>query len=323
MIKHVARVIVAVVVISGLWWFFAPGASDGPTPWLGYVEAKSVLVGPKAAGRLDTLNVADGDTVASGQPLFGLDAEAETAAVAAAKANLAQARANLADLRAPRQQPEQIAVLESRLDQARAAADLSKAELDRQEQLYKQRSTPKSRLDEARTAYIRDTSAVGEIGREIEVARMPARDTQIAAAVAAVGAASAALAKANVALADRDVAAPAGGRVLDTFYRVGELVPAGSPVAEILPPERIEARFYVPETEIANVSVGQEVSISCDGCSQPVSGTVTYVAGEAEFTPPVIFSRQERAKLVFLVKARPHEPNPALKPGLPVEVLAK
>ena len=97
-------------------------------------------------------------------------------------------------------------------------------------------------------------------------------------------------------------------------------MPAGQAVVEILPPENVLVRFYVPETAVAGLQQGQSVGIACDGCAGDLSGRITFIASDAEFTPPVIFSRQERSKLVFLVKARPTSGLSMLKPGLPVEV---
>src|SRR5690606_348157 len=131
---------------------------------------------------------------------------------------------------------------------------------------------------------------------------------------------AAALARARVALSDRVVSAPQGGRALDVFFRVGEIAAAGQPVVEILPPENVVARFFVPEPAVAGLEYGRRVAIFCDGCPESgVEAAISYVASEAEFTPPVIFSREERAKLVFRVEARPVEPTSLLKPGLPIE----
>ena len=79
-------------------------------------------------------------------------------------------------------------------------------------------------------------------------------------------------------------------------------------------------RFYVPETVVASVRPGATATVTCDGCGDPIQVRIDFVAPEAEYTPPVIYSRENRAKLVFLVEARPLSPATVLKPGLPVEV---
>jgi HlyD family secretion protein len=111
------------------------------------------------------------------------------------------------------------------------------------------------------------------------------------------------------------------GVVTDTLFVKGEWVPAGSPVVAILPPANVKVRFFVPEPKLGAVKVGQKVSVACDACGNPLEATVSFVAPQAEFTPPVIYSKDSRAKLVFLVEARPDPADAArLHPGQPVDV---
>jgi HlyD family secretion protein len=92
-------------------------------------------------------------------------------------------------------------------------------------------------------------------------------------------------------------------------------------VVAILPPENVKARFFVPETKLGAVRIGQPVQLRCDGCAAPIAAKVTYIAPQAEFTPPVIFSKDSRARLVFLVEARPsREDATKLHPGQPLDV---
>lgn len=317
-------VFLAVVVAVGAGlaaWRYLPGDA-GPAPFLGYVEADTMLIAPKQTGRLVSVKTEEGAAVAAGAALFDLDSEDERAAVSEATARLEQARAQLEDLKAARQRPAEIEALRAQRESARAALDLSKSELERYDRLFKRGVSSEARLDQARTAFRRDSSALAEIERQIDAAGLPARENAIAAAESAVEAGNAALKRANIALGERTIAAPKGGRVLDVIYRPGEIVPSGQPVLEILPPENIKIRFYVPETAVARTSQGTKVAIVCDSCPDGLTGTISYVASRSELTPPVIFSRQERAKLVFLVEAKPdtQPPPAALRPGLPVEV---
>lgn len=319
--KRVAGIL-AVITLSGaaIVWLLLPERESGTAPFLGYVDADTMLVAPKQTGRLVELVPREGTIVQAGERLFALDAAAEVAAVAEAKARLDKARAQLADLRAAQQRPEQIEVLQARRRKVAAALELSRAEFERQERLHRQGVVAEARLDQARTAFDRDRNALAEAEREIDAARLPARESAIEAAAAEADASAAALARARIAYDERTVAAPKGGRVLDVLYRVGEVVPAGQPVIELLPPENVLIRFYVPEAEIAGIASGMRVSITCDGCPNGLTGEVGFIASEVEFTPPVIFSRQERAKLVFMVEAHREPPEASLRPGLPVEV---
>jgi HlyD family secretion protein len=125
----------------------------------------------------------------------------------------------------------------------------------------------------------------------------------------------------RVAPAQRAVAAPATGLVHDTYYNAGDFVPAGSPVVSILPPANVKARFYVPEPMLAQLHAGTVVKLGCDGCGAPIPATVDFVSDLAEYTPPVLYSKENRGKLVFLVEARPAPTEAAkLKPGQPIDV---
>jgi len=104
------------------------------------------------------------------------------------------------------------------------------------------------------------------------------------------------------------------------MYRVGEWVPAGSPVVSLLPPGNIKVRFFVPETVVGALKVGQQATLRCDGCGDPIPVHIDYVSNQAEYTPPVIYSRESRSKLVYMVEARPTpEAATRLHPGQPVE----
>lgn len=138
-------------------------------------------------------------------------------------------------------------------------------------------------------------------------------------AEAALRTAEARLASAQTRLARRTMASPVGGSVQQIYYRPGELVPAGRPVLSLLPPGNIKVRFFVPETELPRISLGQPVSIHCDGCKADVPARVTFISRQSEFTPPVIYSLDERSKLVFLIEARTDTPS-ELRVGQPVDV---
>jgi HlyD family secretion protein len=138
-------------------------------------------------------------------------------------------------------------------------------------------------------------------------------------AEAALRTAQARLSSAQTKLARRKAMSPVAGSVQQIYYRPGELVPAGRPVVSLLPPGNIKVRFFVPETELARISLGQPVSIHCDGCKAEVPAKVTVISRSSEFTPPVIYSLDERSKLVFLIEARTETPA-ELRVGQPVDV---
>ncbi|CAN5465390.1 efflux RND transporter periplasmic adaptor subunit [soil metagenome] len=117
----------------------------------------------------------------------------------------------------------------------------------------------------------------------------------------------------------RKAVAPISGTIQQIYFREGEMVPAQRPVLSILPPGNMKVRFYVPETVLPNIAVGDEVRIACDNCAADLSAKIYYIATNAEYTPPVIYSLDERNKLVYLVQARPNKPA-SLRVGQPVSV---
>jgi HlyD family secretion protein len=121
-------------------------------------------------------------------------------------------------------------------------------------------------------------------------------------------------------LARRSVASPATGSIQQVYYRPGEVVAAGRPIVSLLPPGNLKVRFYVPEAMLPKLSAGDPVKVSCDGCAPDLVAHVSFISRTSEYTPPVIYSLDERSKLVFLIEARPERPE-ALRVGQPVSVV--
>lgn len=297
------------------------GCADKPAPaWSGYAEGDYVYVAAPLAGALATLSVQAGQQVDAGAPLFALDDRPERAARAEGEARLAQAAAQAANL-AKGRRADEIAVVQAQLAQARAQAELATADLARQQQLVAQGFISAARLDDAQAALAQARSRVAELSAALQVARLPSRGDERQAAQAATDAAAQALRQQQWREHQMRQAAPAAAVVADTYFRVGEWVGAGMPVVSLLPHGATKARFFVPEAEFGALAPGHAVTISCDGCGAPIAARITRIATQAEYTPPVIYSNAQRAKLVFMVEARPALADaPRLKPGQPLDV---
>lgn len=294
--------------------------SQAPEGLQGYAEGEYVRVASSFAGRLERLHVQRGEYVKAGAPLFALENESESAGRREAEQRLRAAEAQLANLQKGRR-PTELAAIEAQLAQSQAALKLSQTQLKRSEELVAQNFISREKLDEARSAFARDRARVEEFRAELATARLASRPDEIRAAQASVQAAQAALAQAAWRLEQKSVEAPVEGLVTDTFFVKGEWVPAGAPVASVLPPENIKVRFFVPETTLGAIRVGQNVTLRCDGCPAAVPAHVAFISPKAEFTPPVIYSRESRSKLVFLIEARPsREDAMKLHPGQPLDV---
>ena len=286
----------------------------------GYVEGEFVYISPPSAGALEELTVERGQQVSKGQPLFSVDAGPQKAARDEASQRLEQARATLADTQKGRR-PSEIQALEAQLSLAKEALSLSQKERARQENLSTSGAVPEESLDRARSIHEQSRLRVAQLEAELQTAKLGSREDQIKAAELEVKAREAALAKAEWDLRQTRQAAPIAGIIDDTLYAVGEWVPAGRPVISLLPPKEVKVRVFVPETEISKWHVGDSATVHIDALPQALRGTVSFISPQAEYTPPVIYSRENRSKLVFMVELRFEDSVAAtLHPGQPVDV---
>jgi HlyD family secretion protein len=317
------RVWLAVVLLvaagGGVWWWSmrAPPA----TVWQGYAEADFVKVGPTQQGLLTTVDVARGDAVVTGAPLFTQDDTADRAARDQTAQMLAQAEKQLANLQAGGK-PTEIEQAEANLADARATLVRTAADLQRGEILLPKGDATKQSVDQLRADHRSAQAKVDALRAALAQSHAPlGRDREIEAQRAAVKAAQSALDMAEWRLGQRSVGAPTGGRIADVLARPGETMAAGAPVVSLLPPGNIFVRFFVPQAAFSAVHLGDPVALACDGCPADLSATISFISPQAEYTPPLIYSESSKAKLVFLVEARPRLQQAAmLNPGEPVEV---
>jgi HlyD family secretion protein len=178
-----------------------------------------------------------------------------------------------------------------------------------------------SRIDDAQATVAQTSARVTELEAALKVAQLPSRPDERRAARSQAEAAEAVLAQSQWRVTQKQQAAPVAGQVADTYFRVGEWVAAGQPVVSLLPAGAVKARFFVPESELAGLTAGQAVTLHCDGCGAPIPARIGFIATQAEYTPPVIYSNTQRTRLVFMVEARPTPADGArLRPGQPVDV---
>jgi len=287
--------------------------------WQGYLEGEFVYIAAPLAGRLEQLAVQRGARVAAAAPLFTLERVSELAAQREAGDRLRSAEARAADLKKG-SRPTELAALEARLEQSRAATELSRRELERQAALAQSGAIAASDLDRARLTHERNARAIDEFAAQLATARLGGRTDAIAAAEAEVAAARSARDRADWAVAQKTQAAPGAALVHDTLFRAGEFVAAGAPVVALLPPENLKVRFFVPEAEFAALKAGDRMRVVITG-RPALDATVTYLSPRPEYTPPVLYNRANRAKLVFMVEAAIDAAAAReLNPGQPVDV---
>jgi HlyD family secretion protein len=138
-------------------------------------------------------------------------------------------------------------------------------------------------------------------------------------AVSALRVAEARVNTSQTRLARRTGFAPVEGTIQQIYFREGEMVAEKRPVLSIMPPGNMRVRFYVPEPDLQKLAIGDEVRVACDNCAGDLTAKIYFIATQAEYTPPVIYSLEERNKLVYLIQARPSRPD-ALRVGQPIDV---
>jgi len=239
------------IMLLPLLFMLAACGDSGTKSFQGWIEANLIFVGPDENGRIEVLNVREGDNVSKGTSLFSLEADLQKADENAAQAALENARAAFA----------------------------------RAEQLVKTSSGTQKSFDDAQAA-LREADAK--------------------------------LNSARTRLERRNIKSPVSGVVQQVYFREGELVVAGRPILALLPPGNVKVRFYVAQALLPRIAIGDTVAVHCDGCGQQ-NAKISFIAKQAEYTPPVIYSEQERSKLVFLIEALPEKPA-ELRVGQPVSV---
>jgi len=285
----------------------------------GYVEGEFVQIASPLPGTV-TLQVSRGSMVRRGDPLFALESVAERAARDEAARRLAQARAGLQDA-SKGLRPTELASLRARLQEAKSALALAESEFGRQDRLFRSGTVSAQDLDRARSVRDQQLQLVLRLEADLKTAGLGARSDQIAAAEANVRAQEAVLTRAEWELSQKSRLAPEDALVYDTLYRTGEWVASGRPVVSLLPAGNVKVRFFVSQLKIGSLHQGDPVTVTVDGVKEPFSGTISFISPKTEYTPPVIFSRESRAKLVFLVEATfSRESALRLHPGQPVDV---
>jgi HlyD family secretion protein len=302
-------ILVAVIAAAIVLWLLLSG-SKREHMLSGYIEGEELYLASPVAGTVASVSAVEGARVNAGQQLFTIDPATLAAQQEQRQANAAAAQTQIASAEANARQAD--------ADVAAAAADAVRA-----------------RQDLARLLSVKRDDSAAVAGKDIDAARATlrganarvaaaqktadARRAQVEAARAQAVEAKGGQREAQIRINQLSPPAPAAGRVEDVYFQQGEWVSANQPVVALLPDNKVKVRFYVPEQQVYWYRPGRVVRFSCDGCAGGLQAVIRYVSPRPEFTPPIIFSRDSRDRLVFMVEAYPAKPA-NLQPGLPVDV---
>lgn len=293
------------------------GQSD-KNAWQGYVEGENIYLASPYSGVLENLAVHRGQSVKKGQLLFKLDLNPQILAVRQYTGELEQANHQLLDLQNPRR-PAEIDAIRAQIEETEAALQLAKLRVERRKELYDRHAIDRESVDEALSLLKQREEQKKRYLANLALARLGSREEQIKAQKAMIDALVARLKEARWEVAQKQVNAPAAGAVFDTYYRPGEFVAAAQPVLSLLTPENVRIEFFVPVRVLDRLEVGKKISFLCDGCEKQGEAVISYISPEAQFVPPLVYSRDNSEKLVFRIKASLADPG-QYKPGQPVRV---
>lgn len=248
----------------------------------GYVEGRYTYVSSNVSGVLQKLMVARGASIKKGDSLFELDPQPESDLYTAASENLKEAI--------------------SARDAMAANLEYARLTYERYQVLVPKKAIQQSELDNAKSIY---QSTVA----------------QLAQANATINSTTAKLAQAEWALKQKNQRSPVNGMVFDTYYRLGENTEANKAILSLLAPQDIKVIFYVREEQLRGLKIGNSVHVRCDNCRDSIAGSVSFISPTAEYTPPVIYSNETNAKLIYRIEAE-FKPVDAVRlhPGQPVIV---
>lgn len=285
----------------------------------GYVEGENIYLASPYSGILTQLFVHRGDPVKKGERLFELDMNPQVLVVKQDEASLLQAQKVLSDLEKPRRTPE-IEAIRAQIEQTDARLKLAEIRVHRVEELYRKGAIDKDSVDAAISTYREQQQLKAQYESNLQLAKLGSRDEQIKAQQAQVLALTAKVNESKWQLEQKKMYAPDDGYIYDTYYRVGEFVGAQQAVLSLLSPKNVRIEFFVPVNVLPQIHRGQKIQFLCYGCSDRGTAVINYISPEAEFIPPLVYSRENDNKLVFRIKAQIEQPN-AFKPGQPVSVI--
>jgi HlyD family secretion protein len=295
----------------------AEGAA--PSPLQGIVELEETSAGFELPGRLAELLVKEGDVVEAGALLARIDDGLEKSSrdVQASQAEVAKQQASAVKAGA---RAEEVRALSARVEAAKATEALLQKQVGRERTLVEKGVLAQASLDELEGQLARSSAEREALEHNLKLLRQGARQEDVSVANARSNAATAALEMNDARLVRHELRAPIRGTVLDVNFERGEVVGAAAPVVTLADVQRPYVDIFVPESEIAQVFVGEGAKVKIDALSLELSGRVEHISRRTEFTPRYLFSERERATLVVRARVRIADPKEQLRAGVPAFV---
>ena len=315
----IAGAVVLAAIALSAWYLFDRRQTEDTLTLYGNVDIREVDLGFRVGGRLQSMQVDEGDAVTAGAALGRLDPQPFEEAVAAAAARVMQARASVRKLETGTR-PEEIDQARAQVDQARAAFENATREARRQAGLVETGASSTKTFEAAVTRRDEAAATLAAARAALDLAQAGFRDEDIAAGRAELAAAEAQLAQARTQLADTMLAAPSDGIVLTRIREPGTVLAPGAPVYTLSLRDPTYVRAYVAEPDLGHVAPGTPVEVTTDSSSRRYHGQVGFVSPRAEFTPKAVETPDLRTDLVYRLRIVVSDSDEGLRHGMPVTV---
>lgn len=293
-------------------------SDNNPKEFQGYIEADNIYIASPYSGTLEVLAVKRGQAVNKDQLLFQLDKNPEILQVSEFKESIQQAIHLLRDLQQPKREPE-IEAIKAQIEQDKANKLLTDIRLKRQQALLARGATNQDAVDEVLARYKQLEQLIIEHTANLKLAQLGSRKEQIEAQISNVERIREQFKQALWRLQQKNSKAPFAGLIFDTYFREGEFVPSQQPILSLLTPQNIHIEFFIPNTVLNTIHLGQSITFTATNYRSRSTALISYISPEAEYMPPLIYSRENNEKLVFRIQATFNEFD-KYKPGQPVTV---
>jgi len=321
--RRIPIVIAAIVLLILVLRFVVFRSTDDADAIVasGTVEATEADLGFQIPGRIEQIDVLEGDAVAQSSELAWLDRTELQARKLAAEAQVDASSAVLRELESG-SRTEEIAQARSAFAAAEQNLTNAKRDFERTKRLFDGGAVSRQALDHQETALELAQAEHDHAKEQLQLVESGPRVERIAAQRAIVAQGHASVAQTDAALNTAMIVAPFDGIVTVRHREPGEVVQAGAPVLTVLNPDDRWVRIYVREDQVGRVKIGQPAFITADSYhDREYEGRVVFIASEAEFTPRNVQTTEERVRLVYRVKVQiTGDPSFDLKPGLAADV---
>jgi membrane fusion protein YbhG len=316
-------ILIALLVAGGLagaWWYKTRRAGNGELVLQGNVEVRQVNLSFKVPGRIEILNVDEGDRVRTGQVLASLEKVYFEDTLAQMRAQLGQSEANYTKLKAGNR-PEEIAQAKALVAEREATLTNARITRTRAEALLKSPAGSQKAFDDASAAERQAQASLNSAREALRLQEIGFRTEDIALAKAQFEERKANLQTAERQLTDADLIAPSDGVVLSRVREVGAIVQAGETVYVLSLTSPVWVRTYVSEPDLGRIKPGMEVSVHTDTPSGKVyKGRVGFISTAAEFTPKTVETTELRTALVYRIRVIVDGTADELRQGMPVTI---